>query len=95
METYPPEIVKVENYIKSFDNSKGDAPIEFTFNHPVQVTTADDYTQTQRFDVSVNANIPVSLVVMVNWSLFMLIHRLEAWKKWYLSRVQCYYVVRL
>ena len=69
----PAEIVKVENYNQSFDNSNGDAPIEFTFNHSVQVTTAEDYTQTQRFEVSVNANIPVSLV-------FISYGRLEAFR---------------
>ena len=59
----PPDIVKVkvEDYSQSFNNFNGTTPIEFTFDHNVQVTTAEDYTQpeTRRFEVSVNANIPV------------------------------------
>jgi hypothetical protein len=74
----PPQIVKEDNYNQSFNNFEGDDPITFSSFHSVQCTTAEYYTQTQRFEISANANIPVSLVVtMVNWRRFVLIHRLK------------------
>ena len=63
----PPEKVKEETYSKSFDNFDGKVPVEFNFDHTAQVKTEEVYTQTQRFDVSVNANIPVSPVYL--WSI--------------------------
>jgi hypothetical protein len=63
--TDPPDTVKEEEYNESFANFDGDSPLTVTFEHTVEIITAEDYTQTQRFEVSVNANIPVSLVVMV------------------------------
>jgi hypothetical protein len=90
--TNPPDIVKVEDYNQSFQNFDGQDPIEFTFEHNVQVTTSDDYTQTRGFDVGVNADIPVSLLVMVNWRRFVLIPRLKAWTRWCLGRVPRFHV---
>jgi hypothetical protein len=72
------QIVKEDYYNQSFDNFEGDHPITFNFSHSVQCTTAEYYSQKQRFNISANADIPVSLVVtMVNWRRFVLIHRLK------------------
>ena len=65
LEVYPPEIVKEETYdSKPFDNFNGEVPIVSNFDHTAQAKTAEVYNQTQKFDVSVNANIPVSSVVL-------------------------------
>ena len=66
----PPVLVKEEQYNQSFNNFDGTSPIVFDFDHTVQVTTSEDYTQTEGFDISVNVDIPVSLIVMdlmISW----------------------------
>jgi hypothetical protein len=69
----PPKIIKQEDHDQLFQNFDGDVPMEVDYYDKVLITTVDDYTQTQGFNVSVNANIPVSAVIVFQ-TVFMLIH---------------------
>ena len=71
----------MEDYSQPFNNLNGTAPIEVTFDHTVPVTNIEDYAQVTGFVVSVNDDIPVSLVFVVNWRRFVLIRRLKDWKR--------------
>ncbi|KIO32009.1 hypothetical protein M407DRAFT_4728 [Tulasnella calospora MUT 4182] len=57
----PPVVVKEEHYDENFSNFDNGETTQFQFNNSVSITTGNDYTQTQSFDVSVNANIPLGL----------------------------------
>jgi hypothetical protein len=59
----PPEIIKEEDNDQSFQNFDGDVLLDITYYQKVLITTAEDYTQTQGFDITTNANIPVSLAI--------------------------------
>jgi hypothetical protein len=61
----PPKIIKEDNNDQSFQNFDGDVPLDITFYQKVLITTGEDYTQTQGFDITTNANIPVSIAIIV------------------------------
>ncbi|KIO17889.1 hypothetical protein M407DRAFT_32424 [Tulasnella calospora MUT 4182] len=57
----PPVVIKEERYDENFSNFDNGATTQFQFTNSVAITTGNDYTQTQSFDVSVNASVPLGL----------------------------------
>lgn len=72
MSSGPPHTVKKEKHEQLFPNYDGDGPLETTYDHVVNVTSGNEYTQTKVFDVSVNENILVGTHIVSRWPLVLI-----------------------